>query len=385
MPLKPSILKGIENILGSKKIENFVNDAEDYLILEDTSGRIRISNSSPLPGFSPSYFISGIVAALKGRLDDRGLFLMEDVCYLKSNDYSIPKLIQNKIKIDDSLDNSAAVFNMLNSNNPIITFVSGLKFGDQDFSGKTTLARNLLLDFFQGNLIYNEMVNRLIKRINRVIIAGNSIFSPDEIDLTERGSYVKQEINKRVYKALLQNFEELDKFLNILSHSVRVDLMPGADDNSSSFFPQIGINSILLPLSSKNNTLNLVTNPYKFQLGDLKFLGTSGQNIDNIKKYSRISSSAVDLLEKTLDWGHLSPSAPDTLRTYPFKSKDPLILKDIPNVYFTSNQKKFETKLTLYNSIPLRLISIPDFTKTFSIVLFDSLTLEACQLNLEFF
>jgi DNA polymerase delta subunit 2 len=384
MQLKPSILKGMETILGAKKVENFVNDAEDFLIIEDNSGRIRISNSSYLTmrDFSPSHYVTGIIAAVKGRLDDKGVFTMEDIIYNRVNNYFLPKRVQSSYEKEDKV----SLYNILqNTNNNIIAFVSGLQFGNTDYSGKSQLARNLLIDFFQGRFSNDELILKMIKRINRLIIVGDSINSPDDTDLVEKGSFMKQDLNSRVMRTLLKNFDEFDEFLNILSHSVRVDVMPGSEDNSSCFFPQLPLNKIMFSVSSSHDSVNFVPNPYSFKYDDLLFTGTSGQNIKNIQQYTKISESTLDIMEKTLEWNHLSPSSPDTIRTYPVSEKDPLIIENVPNVYFTGNAKNFETRLTYYNQTALRLISIPQFCKSHSIVLLDLSTLEVCEYSLEFF
>lgn len=62
--MKPTVLKGMTGALGSNKIENFVSK-EDFMIIEDESGRIRISNESPMEGFTPDIFVTGVVCALK--------------------------------------------------------------------------------------------------------------------------------------------------------------------------------------------------------------------------------------------------------------------------------------------------------------------------------
>ena len=386
MPLKPSILKGIENILGSKKVESFVNDTEDYLVLEDNSGRIRISNhsSTSTAHFSPCQYVTGIIAAIKGRLDDKGVLVMEDIMFNKLGNYSLPKRIHSTINLDNNHKTTGALYNMQNSDSEIVAFVSGLQFGKTDYTGKLSLARNFLIDFLQGRFSTEELVYKMIKRINRLIIVGDSINSPDDTDLFEKGSYMRQDLNSRVMRVLLKNYDEFDEFLNNISHSIIVDVMPGAEDNSSSFFPQLPLNSIMLPLSSSNNSLNLVPNPYSFKIDELMFTGTSGQNIKNIKQYSNISESTLDIMEKTLEWGHLSPSAPDTIRTYPVSEKDPLIINNVPNVYFAGNANKFETRLTFYNQIPIRLISVPQFSINPSIVLLDLSTLEVCEYSFEF-
>ena len=80
MPLKPSILKGVENMLGIKKKESFVKIDEDFLLLEDNSGRIRI-NSQLSENINIGEYISGIPLSFKGFLDDKGLFIVNDVLF----------------------------------------------------------------------------------------------------------------------------------------------------------------------------------------------------------------------------------------------------------------------------------------------------------------
>jgi DNA polymerase delta subunit 2 len=383
MPMKPSILKGIESILGSKKVESFVNDADDYMIIEDDSGRIRVAKQSLVKDFSISHFITGIVSSCKGRIDDRGLFIIEDMIFNRVSNYNLPKRINISFKTDYSL-NGSSVYQILSSNNNLIAFISGLKFGNIDYTGKSALARNLFIDLIQGKFAVQNNLNNLFKRIVRIVIVGNSIFSPDETDLVEKGSFIKQDLNSRVYRTLLQNYDEFDNFLNILSHSVKLDVMPGASDTSCIFFPQLPINNIMLPLSYSSNSINLVPNPYKFEFDELLFLGSSGQNIDNIRRYTTISKNSSDIMEKTIDWCHISPSSPDTLRTYPITQNDPLLFREIPNVYFTGNQKNFETKLIEYNGSSIRLFSVPEFSATFSFVLMDMKTLEVCEYLIQF-
>lgn len=43
-----------------------------------------------------------------------------------------------------------------------------------------------------------------------------------------------------------------------------------------------------------------------------RFLGTSGQNVCDIQKYSSMDSH-LEILEQTLRLRHLAPTAPDTL------------------------------------------------------------------------
>lgn len=91
MPLKPQYLKGVESILGAKKIENFVNDVEDFIVIEDETGRIRITNVGVSKIFWPSNFVTGIACALYGKLNEKGLFIPTDIEY-NQIDYDSPRM-----------------------------------------------------------------------------------------------------------------------------------------------------------------------------------------------------------------------------------------------------------------------------------------------------
>lgn len=73
-------------------------------------------------------------------------------------------------------------------------------------------------------------------------------------------------------------------------------------------------------------------------------LGTSGQNVDDVAKYSS-HGDGLQLLGACLEWAHLAPTGPDTLTVYPFKNSDPFVLNQAPHVMFVGNQAKFQTSL----------------------------------------
>ena len=64
MKKKPNILKGLESVLGAKKIKDFVNENDDFLIIEDNSGRIKISDIK-IKGINNAQICSGVFAAIK--------------------------------------------------------------------------------------------------------------------------------------------------------------------------------------------------------------------------------------------------------------------------------------------------------------------------------
>ncbi len=50
------------------------------------------------------------------------------------------------------------------------------------------------------------------------------------------------------------------------------------------------------------------------------------------------AQGTLKLMEGTLQWRHLAPTAPDTLPCYPFCDTDPFVLDACPHVYFVGNQ-----------------------------------------------
>lgn len=119
--------------------------------------------------------------------------------------------------------------------------------------------------------------------------------------------------------------------------------MPGAQDFSNAYMPQQPINSFLFPKIGEKDNLNLVTNPHRFKMCDgLEFLGTSGQNIHDVQLYSKCKdSSSVGVLKRLMEMQHLCPTAPDTLRSFPFREEDPFIVHTAPHIFFAGCQQSY--------------------------------------------
>ncbi len=76
---------------------------------------------------------------------------------------------------------------------------------------------------------------------------------------------------------------------------------------------------------------------------------------------------------------HLAPTCPDTLRSYPFIEQDPFVITRFPHVYFCGNQDSYGDKFIVKNlksdgyedNQCIKLVSIPSFRKTGSLVILD--------------
>ena len=186
--------------------------------------------------------------------------------------------------------------------------------------------------------------------------------------------------------------------------------MPGARDPASYMQPQQPLFRGLFPVASTLSTFSPVTNPHAFTVNGVRcvggrarpsptrltpltccntggvgagsFLGGSGQTLDDVFRYSRVEDR-LQLLEQTLHWRHVAPTAPDTLGAhapatrsqqtpgltfavagsgwmvvgaFPLAERDPFILPgdapSCPHVYFMGNQPAYGTRLVHGTCIP---------------------------------
>jgi DNA polymerase delta subunit 2 len=78
---------------------------------------------------------------------------------------------------------------------------------------------------------------------------------------------------------------EVDRCVTELVSALPVDLMPGPSDLANLSLPQQPMHRCLFPGAAQYKSFHRVTNPYRFKLDGVSFLGTSGQNIADIQRY----------------------------------------------------------------------------------------------------
>ncbi|GMI63332.1 DNA polymerase delta small subunit [Hibiscus trionum] len=331
MKLKPCILDEYSkerSVAPLVKPHNFMHQ-DDYLVLEDESGRVKLGGTM----LSPSVYVTGVVVALHGKETSAGAFFVEDVL-----EAGLPPQIERPLKSREE---------------KYVVFVSGLSIGK---SSSNPLQFQLLVDHITGHL-GDEEEQGLAAEIVHLVIAGNSV----EVS---RGLLNGQNLASKDQSRLSEPFKELDIHLTQIAANLPLDIMPGSSDPANFSLPQQPLNRCLFPGSATYNTFRSCTNPHCFELDNIRFLGTSGQNIDDLTKYSE-AKDRLDFLERTLRWRHLAPTAPNTLGCYPFTDRDPFLIDRCPDVYFVGNQEKYETRLVKgLEGQSVRLIFIPRFCET---------------------
>ncbi|KAJ8756307.1 hypothetical protein K2173_025119 [Erythroxylum novogranatense] len=348
MKLKPCILDEYSkerSAIPLVKPHNFMHP-DDHLVLEDESGRVKLSSDVLLP----SIYVTGVVVALHGKETDAGDFLVLDV-------------------LEAGLAPQVDV--PLNSReDKYVVFVSGLSVGN---NASNPLQYQLLVDHITGHL-GDEKEQGSAAEIVHVVVAGNSVEVP-------AGLLNGQNLTSKDQTRLSEPIIELDILLTQIAAGVPVDIMPGSNDPANFSLPQQPLNRCLLPGSATYNTFRSCTNPHCFELDNIRFVGTSGQNIDDLSIYSD-GDDKLDFMERTLKWRHLAPTAPNTLGCYPFIDKDPFLIESCPHVYFAGNQDKYGTRLiTGSEGQVVRIISIPKFSETGIAVVLNMRNLECHTLT----
>lgn len=348
MKLKPCILDEYSkerSVVPLVKPHNFIHP-DDELILEDESGRVKLSGAV----ICPSTLVTGIVMAVHGKETSDGDFFVQDIL-----EAGLPPQIRPPPRLKED---------------KYVVFVSGLSVGKSNFN---PLEFQLLVDHITGHL-GDENEQSLASQIVRLVIAGNSV----EIS---RDLLTGQTVAPKDHSRLSEPIKELDILLAQLAAAMPVDIMPGLNDPANFSMPQQPLHRCLFPGASVYNTFQSCTNPHQFELDELMFLGTSGQNVDDLEKYSE-AKSKLDFMERTLSWRHLAPTAPNTLGCYPFTDKDPFLVENCPHVYFVGNQNNYETRLLHGNENQLvRLICIPKFCETGIAVMLNLKNLECHTLS----
>ena len=359
----------MENILGSKKINTYMEQIEDSLYIEDTFGRQIILGN--YPNFKKEEFISGIPLAIKGKINNDGIFVFDDFLFYKN-------IYLNK----DFIFNTPPVHKNDIEEENYILFISNIKIGfSENEKGFNESIRTFLIEFIQNRNNINNELRNYSQKIKKVILVGNSLNTIEkEFEnkiILDNSRPSSQEINNKI----LDNYISLNKFLHFVSNYTMIDLMPNNDSDDNLLYPQNPLNEVLFMENIKNikyNILNLVSNPYFFKIklqNENKykfFIGTSGENIKIIKQYSYYNNN-IDIMKKNLQWRHLCPISPNYLNLYSIDNQtDPLLLQELPDVYFTSsNEMDFIYEKIIIDNKQIVLMSLPDFSKTSKIVLYD--------------
>lgn len=361
LPAMPNLLKeyaAAKVISGFHWVENKKYTSEgDTLWIEDLTGRIRLS----APADVVDAYVTGVVAAVHG-------------VFAPPNEFVVSKITPCGVPKTHMAVAAAPDASMDVEHKRYVLLVSGLNAGDPQGN---PMCADLLGDWIAGRVGCDED-RKLAASVAHVIVAGNSVYSKKEGDESSGENAFIMQAQKRVVESILPRTSELEAVLSSMAAACQVDLMPGPSDPANSSIPQQPMKRFLFPALGQLGSLEFVTNPYCAEIGGKSFLGTSGQNIDSVVRTSGVATRAA-ALRATLEYEHIAPTAPDTLECFPVPMEpgDPMIIKECPDVYFAGNQPAFETDVVVSQDGGVtRLVAVPTFSTTHTVVLIDLDTLE---------
>ncbi|KAI8893104.1 DNA polymerase alpha/epsilon subunit B-domain-containing protein [Globomyces pollinis-pini] len=339
MPEKPNVLNDITRqqwVLPPAPKEKYLSE-QDSILLEDESGRVKLTGSI----LKDHILTSGMVVGVVGNESKDGSFEIIDICYPNYGP-EIP------LSLKDDTDCWVAL-------------VSGLNI---DSSGSYDFKLHMLSEYLVGELGESQDFSC---NIVRVIIAGNSIAPLNQKQIDDLT--IRDDFGCETTRYDSTPVETLDEWLTEICTSIDVDIMPGQTDPATHLMPQQAMHASMFTNSCHYSTFQSVL----FVVNNV--LGTSGQNIENMYKYTK-TDSRMDIAKQTLKCAHLAPTCPDTLWCYPFTDRDPFIIEQLPKVYFVGNQPQYESELVLIGEHHVRIVMLPVFCETGTLCLVNTRTLE---------
>ena len=422
MPLKPNILEDISKdhwiAAPPPRLKYISPDGSDKVMLEDESGRLRLVGAA----LESELLVTGCIIAVMGTEKANGDF---EVIEIKVPDVSRQperwaldkkgKALQAQREQERQEANKKAKSDGAESRNSKIALVSGLGITGDDGD---TLALDLLMEFLLGESLSPAM-QATASTISRLVIAGDSLSEASPIPLAREDGAERDKkasaSKKYGYDASSYNpapTAQLDTFLSTLLPSLPVTLLPGASDPADVQLPQRPMHPALFSTSrnfsgpptttteqtSQNEQSSLplhpATNPLYASISGRLVLATAGQPLADISKYLEFPNElsgyvrgTVDLMEATLRWRHIAPTAPDTLQSYPYQDREPFVIADgqCPALYVSGcAEDGFDTRVVkgVGEASEVRCVCVPRFKKTGEIVLVDMETLEVEVLRL---
>ena len=317
---------------------NFAASADDTLSLEDQSGRVTLDGAIPAAPFA-----TGVIVCVLGTPDEDGTFVVEEWTYP-------PSLPQRGLPC--AVDAAAA-------EPAYVAFVSGLQFGAAD-GGPRALQLDAVSSFLRGHMGCEEVVRRIV----RLVVAGGILSATPDTAVQEK---IKLEFDDyaTIDKAgAVPPMRLFDDWVAQVARALPVDVMPGRGDPTNPFIPYQPLHPCLTPLAQAGGNVFHVTSPFEFSANGATFLGTAGENIDDLAQYAPEGTPALQHLRLVLHSGLLAPTAPDTLYCYPYEAEDPMQMKEMPHLLYAGGCAEFATDMELTEEgTGARLLAVPKFSE----------------------
>ncbi|KAJ7134983.1 DNA polymerase alpha/epsilon subunit B-domain-containing protein [Mycena crocata] len=377
MPLKPNVMEDIardNSIPPPPPLSKFYSP-DDSIMLEDESGRIHLVGERVVG----ARLVTGVIIAALGIETPTGEFEVVDICYAEMAPQSTHKA-EGEGKMDVDTDPLTDAW---------IALVSGLDIGSLSPADAQI---QMLVEYLTGEGGGPEG-QISAAQISRLIIAGDSL-APIIVSTKGEGFDDKDARKGRRYGYDATSFSphptlSLSAHLLDIARTMPVHLLPGEADPSGVILPQQPFPRAMFGAVSSYGSFSCETNPTYLRIASgseseamnetaRTLLVNSGQPLNDMFKYvASPPNTPLSLLESTLRWRHMAPTAPDTLWCHPYFSADPFLISETPHLYIVGGQQRFATKMVVAEESQkkCRIVLVPRFAETGILVLVNLRTL----------
>ncbi|KAJ7734948.1 DNA polymerase alpha/epsilon subunit B-domain-containing protein [Mycena maculata] len=382
MPLKPNVMEDIardNSIPAPPPLSKFYSP-DDSIMLEDESGRIQLVGQRVIE----ERLVTGVIIAALGIETPTGEFEVVDVCYAGMAPQPIHNVEAPEEKMAVDADPQADGW---------IALISGLDIGSPSPADAQI---QMLVEYLTGE--GGGPGNQIsAAQISRLIIAGDSL-APVVMAVKDEGLDEKERKGRR-YGYDATTFSP-HPTLNLAAHlldvarTMPIHLLPGETDPSGVILPQQPFPRAMLGAVSSYGSFTCETNPTYLRIVSgseaetsntvtRTLLVNSGQPLNDMFKYvASPPATPLSLLESTLRWRHMAPTAPDTLWCHPYFSADPFLISETPDLYVVGGQQQFGTKMVVESDKytgktqkRCRIVLVPRFADTGILVLVNMRTM----------
>jgi hypothetical protein len=320
-----------------------------------------------------------------------GMIVRLDCCLLSENEVQVfevnlPGIVPFPTTKDARLpppdEDNPSIAHLLQkiaaSQNPrLVALVSGVELDPQ--AEEVINDVSLLRDFLLGN-IASDSLKLLLNCIQTVVFTGNYIPSDKRINKQLLRCYEYKDRQQAILDKINKGMRAADELIGALTKKYNVIAMPGQADVTDSFLPQHAIPSFCFPMAKKSGRLSMVSNPASFSLLGRNFMATDGANIQTLLSLTKELDDELDALEITLNARHFAPNCPESTPCFPGILKDELVIDRPCHFFICGAAKKLLSKTVRGDDHAVKLIAVPAFSKTRSIVLLDVDSMETFEL-----
>ncbi|KIY51080.1 hypothetical protein FISHEDRAFT_38252, partial [Fistulina hepatica ATCC 64428] len=393
MPLKPNVLEDIarDRSLPTLPPQRKICSEDDEIMLEDESGRIQLVGEH----VKDARLVTGIVVAVLGAETPSGEFEVVSVCSAGMPEHT--PVEDDDQDVDMDVDPSSSHRMSVEDKQPQdewIGVISGLDIGSEATASEASI--QLLVEYLTGEQggVTDEQTASCISRL---IIAGNSLapIEPTELNEDKKSRYGQETSTFSPHP-----LKTLSSHLLDVGRAMPVHILPGETDPAGAILPQQALPRRMFGDVSNFDSFRCETNPTYVRVGTTNtsrrrvvrdILINSGQPLNDLFKYlPSPPHTRLSILESTLRWRHMAPTAPDTLWCHPYFTADPFMLQTCPHICIVGNQKRFATKMVSANAdqarakskggdeedqARCRIVMVPSFSQTGVLVLINLRTL----------